>query len=207
MLSFTNLSVSRGGKALFSGLGLTLFPGSAMIIRGGNGLGKTTLLRTLAGLMKPEQGDVTWNDVSIWDEYDTYCQLISYLGHKHGVKSELTVAENVAFWSRLKHSEEMVPAALSYFQLDDKLDMPGRVLSAGWKQRVALARVMASPAPCWLLDEPTTHLDAEGIDRLMHAITVRCREGGMVIMTTHAELPLKGAVLCDMAEWRCADGA
>lgn len=200
MLSFENITFSRNGSLLCNALGMSLFPGAALIIRGKNGSGKTTLLRMLAGLAQPDEGVVCWNEVPIMEEYDTYCSLISYLGHKNMLTLQSTVRENVAFWAGLKQAEEMVDAALSYYQLDHKQYVPCRILSAGWKQRVALARVMASPAKCWILDEPTTYLDDEGVDRLMNAITVRCREGGIVVMTAHKELPIKGAITLDLGD-------
>jgi heme exporter protein A len=194
MLTLHNICAIRDERTLFKGVGLTLFPGSLLVIRGSNGSGKTTLLRIIAGLLKPEQGEVCWNEVNIHKAYDEYCSIMSYLGHKQAINPLLTVRDNLSFYAGLKDVAELLPAAIAHFGIAPVLDIPAHKLSAGWKQRVALARMAASNAKLWILDEPSTHLDKTAQEQLMYMITSRCHQGGMVVMASHGEVPIKGAI-------------
>lgn len=201
MLSLDNITINRGSKKLLSGLGITAFPGSLIVVRGSNGIGKTTLLRTVAGIYQPAEGVVCWNEVAIHDEYDTYCSLIKYLGHSKMLKVDLSVRDNLSFWALMSSTVEMLPAAVRYYGLDAVLDMTCGSLSAGWQQRVALASVMASRAMLWILDEPTTNLDQDGIDLLFNAISIRCQQGGIVMIASHSEVPLEGIIELDLSDY------
>ncbi|MCD6034408.1 MAG: ccmA [Rickettsiales bacterium] len=202
MLTLDTLTARRGETALFKDLGITLFPGSLLTVRGPNGSGKTTLLRMIAGLSKPAAGYIRWNEVDIHTAFDEYALLIQYIGHKSAVVPQLTVRENVAFWSKLRNTSELMPAAIHYFGLEPLLDVPCHKLSAGWKQRVALARMVSCNAKLWVMDEPTTHLDRETQDQLMQMITIRCQEGGIVVIASHTELPIKGGSSLDLNTYK-----
>lgn len=110
-----------------------------------------------------------------------------YLGHSNALKPEMTVEENVSFWSRLHDTEELAAAALRYFGLERFAGLPCGELSAGWRRKVALTRLMTVPAMLWLLDEPAAHLDGEGEERLAALIESKCANGGIVLMATHEE--------------------
>lgn len=189
-----NVSCERGGQRLFAGFGVTVFPGNVLVLRGKNGSGKTSLLRALAGLLPLAEGQVMWNEVSIHDVYDEYSDVFAYIGHKLAVNDVLTVGENLRFWARLYDSELMFPAAVGCFGLDEYLDFPCWKLSKGWKQKLGLTRVLLTTRQLWLLDEPAVHLDQEGRDLLYNMITVRAREGGMVVLASHESVPIQGAI-------------
>lgn len=179
------LAGARGERWLFEGLDLDLAPGEALVVTGPNGTGKTTLLRILAGLLPAEEGEVSW-----MPEPGEGQAHLHYLGHQNSVKSALSVAENLAFWQRLSGHKDRTAAvhASSAFGLDDLLDLPARVLSAGQRRRLALARLLAIPAPLWLLDEPTTALDGASAEAFAVAVADHRAAGGMAIIATHQDL-------------------
>lgn len=201
MLSLDNIAIHRGEKILFRHLGLTAFPGSVVVVRGGNGIGKTTLLRAIAGIYQPTEGNISWNEVSIRDEYDTYCSLIKYLGHHKMLKPDLSVRDNLSFWALMSQTVEMLPAAVRYYGLDAVLDMPCGNLSAGWQQRTMLASIMASHTMLWILDEPTTNLDQNGIDLLFNAISIRAQQGGIIMIASHSDVPLEGVMEINLEDY------
>lgn len=192
------LTCIRGERLVFQGLGFVVESGGALVLTGPNGSGKSSLLRLLAGLLPAAAGSLTWNDQPIDDVEDPRPQ-IHYVGHSDAVKPMLTVAENVSFWARLRSggsSEDAgVGAALRAFDMVSLSDMPGRFLSAGQKRRVNLARIAATRADIWLLDEPTTALDQDSVHRLDIAITEHRDAGGMVIISTHTDLGLADATV------------
>ncbi len=179
------LAGARGERWLFEGLDLDLAPGEALAVTGPNGAGKTTLLRILAGLLPAEEGSLCWRPEPAEDQVRLH-----YLGHQNSVKGALSAAENLAFWQRLAGASDpdAFARAASTFALNDLLDLPTRVLSAGQKRRLALARLVAIPAPLWLLDEPTTALDAVSADAFAAAVSDHRAAGGMAIIATHQDL-------------------
>ncbi|MGY8993539.1 MAG: heme ABC exporter ATP-binding protein CcmA [Rhodospirillales bacterium] len=198
MASFAGdrLTCFRGERLVFQGLGFTVESGCALVLTGPNGSGKSSLLRLMAGLLPAAAGNLTWNGLPI-DGVEEPCPRIHYVGHADAVKPMLTVVENVSFWAQLRsggsNDDEKVNAALRTFDMASLADMPGRFLSAGQKRRVNLARIVATPADLWLLDEPTTALDQDSIRRLETAITTHQSAGGMVIVSTHTDLDLANA--------------
>ena len=160
MLICDNLTIAREGNILLKDVGFTLFPGALLVLQGSNGAGKTSLLEAIAGIREPQKGEMY---------YDTR---VSYLGHKLAIKPQLTIAENLIFWSSLYESELMISAALHYFQLQDYVDTPCKNLSAGMLKRVSLARIMSCASNIWLLDEPETNLDDFAKKRLIQMVEI-----------------------------------
>jgi heme exporter protein A len=188
VLEGAELECERGGRTLFSGLSFTLRAGEALRIAGANGSGKTSLLRILCGLLPPDAGEVRWQGERIRSLREEYARQLVYLGHAPAVKDELTAEENLQIASRLSGMAvpaERIKAALGRFQV------PGsfvKRLSQGQKRRAALARLcLAESVPLWLLDEPFTALDAQGIGLLKELIETHTRRGGMVAFTTHQD--------------------
>ena len=186
-LTVTDLRYSRGGNILCEGLSFTLAPGELKVIRGANGSGKSTLLQILAGLRKPDSGQICWAGGAI-TEHENYPNLVCYIGHKHGMRPALSVFDNLRFWARMAGGELLLGAALNFFDLESLADTPFEALSAGWKQRVHLARLIISPAPLWLLDEPSSNLDAHATELLQSLLATRLERGGMIVMASHARI-------------------
>lgn len=193
MLTCNNLTCMRGDRRIFDSLGFTIGTGTVLVLRGSNGSGKTTLMKMLAGLIKPTAGDISWYKLDIHSDLTAYHRDILMIGHKNAIKPELTVADNIRLWSKLRHTEEIFDAALHYFQLTDKRDIPCYMLSEGWQRRVALARTIACHAELWLLDEPMANLDGEGKRLMVNIINTRTQQGGIVVLSSHEPLPLTNA--------------
>lgn len=195
------LTCFRGERVVFAGLGFRIDPGDALVLRGPNGSGKTSLLRLMAGLLRPIAGELSWTDGSITDNPEEHNRRIHFVGHLDAVKPVLTVAENLGFWAKLRGDGETVGAALKTFGISHLAEVPGRYLSAGQRRRLNLARIAAAPAPLWLLDEPTTALDADAIDKLTAAIQTHRSGGGMVITSTHTDLHLDDERVLNLSEF------
>src|SRR5579883_2793028 len=161
--SFTGegLACRRGERLVFKGVVFALAPGGALLLGGPNGSGKTSLLRLMAGLARPEQGVIAWDGDTIADDLVAHWSRLHYIGHQEAVKLALTAEENLAFWAGMRGTNGGAIDALRRFRLDARAAWPARYLSAGERKRLGLARLVASPAALWLLDEPTTSLDAE----------------------------------------------
>ena len=198
------LTCIRGERLVFAGLAFAIDAGQALVLVGANGSGKSSLLRLMTGLLRPGAGTVHWGGESIAADPEAHNARLHYVGHLDPVKAALTVAENLAFWARLGHDSGdsggsgAVASALETFDSASLADVPGRFLSAGQKRRANLARLAASAATLWLLDEPTTALDARATACLMEAIARHRAGGGMVVISTHAELALDGARRLDL---------
>lgn len=196
----SELACRRGGRLVFSHLGFTLEPGGALLLLGPNGSGKSSLLRVLAGLLRPFVGQLDWNGQSLADDPEAHAARTHYLGHHDAIKPVLSVAEAVRFWARLHRSDtaeadRAADAAIDRFGLGHLADMPGRMLSAGQKRRVNLARLLAAPCPLWLMDEPTTALDRASIAVLETVLAEHRAGGGMVVLSTHADIVLPDAAI------------
>ncbi len=180
------LAVVRGGVPLLEGVGFALRAGEALALRGPNGVGKTSLLRTVAGLQPPLAGRIESEEAA-------------FAGHADGVKGQLTVAENLAFWSRVFRGGRIGPA-MEAFGLADLADRPARDLSAGQRRRLGLARLLVTGRPLWLLDEPTVSLDAASTALLTAALDAHRAGGGGALISTH--LPMDGVPSLDLAPHR-----
>ncbi len=196
MLSVRSLECTRGARRLFTDLSFDLVSHQLLEVRGANGSGKTTLLRALCGLCAPTAGRVTWKDVDIRALGEEYRACIAYLGHLHGITDDLTPLENTRYAARLAGSpvgDAEALAALQAFGMDACRELPCRALSQGQRRRVALARLQLSRGhPLWILDEPFSGLDAAAVLQAEGLLESHLAQGGMVVLTTHAEVPLRG---------------
>jgi len=202
MLQAQELACVRGDRRLFRGIGFELGPGTLLRVQGANGSGKTSLLRILAGLGLPAAGEVRWHGTPIRRQRETFAAALCYLGHLVGLKDELTPAENLRIeaglsgWSVPGRGGERIAAALAFWGIERQAALPLRVLSAGQRRRAALARLLlADAAPLWILDEPFTALDVQAVQRLADVIGQRLAQGGIVVLTSHQEVPLAGATV------------
>ncbi len=193
MLEVVGLACVRGDRKLFTDLSFNLNAGELLHLHGHNGSGKTTLLRTLCGLVKESDGQITWNGTPIHKLGEDYTRHVVYIGHKNGIKDDLTGVENLRVTSALdgfQISERDAWEALEKMGLRGHEDLPSRVLSQGQKRRVALARLLANDAKLWVLDEPFTALDVAAVDFLQTIIREHINQGGMAILTTHQEVKI-----------------
>ena len=199
------LACLRGERAVFVGLAFSVAAGSVLLLRGANGSGKSSLLRCMAGLLAPAAGRLTWDDMPVAEDAEAHRRRLRYVGHQDAVKSALTVAEDLVFWQRLHGARDpaAIGAALSRFGIAHLADLPARLLSAGQRRRVALARLLAAPAPLWLLDEPTNALDDDGVERFAAAVGEHRAGGGVVVLAAHGDPGVAGSVLAlaDYAPW------
>ncbi len=196
--SGTGLQCIRSDRIVFEDLSFSLKSGEVVYLIGPNGSGKSSLLRILAGFLRPSAGALYWNGESDFWENDELRGQIHYVGHRNAVKGALSVSENVSLWSyitRGRSDQSALDAALRTFDLDQLAELPARFLSAGQTRRLNLARLLATPASLWVLDEPATSLDAANEAALQSAIHSHTTAGGMVVMATHAGLQAEAKVL------------
>ncbi|GHD43026.1 cytochrome c biogenesis ATP-binding export protein CcmA [Thalassobaculum fulvum] len=190
-LDVRNLSASRGGRPVFRDLSFSLASGGALRLAGRNGGGKTTLLRIVAGLGRADTGEVLWNGEPVTDDREAHAGRVGWLGHADALKTALTARENVEAALRVAgRPTDRLGDALDALALTRLAELPAGWLSSGQRRRTALARVLASGASLWLLDEPTVGLDAASVAALERAIAAHRAEGGMVIAATHTALDL-----------------
>jgi heme exporter protein A len=192
-LSAWDLTIERGGRRLFAGLSFAVDQGAALVVTGPNGAGKSTLLRALCGFLPLEAGGFALEG---GDAERTVGEQAHYLGHADGVKGALTAGENLAFAAAMlggRSSREAQRDALARVGLAHVIDFPARLLSAGQRRRVALARLLIADRPLWLLDEPATALDAAAQAALAAIMQGRLRGGGIIVAAAHAPLGLDGA--------------
>lgn len=195
MLEVSNLGCVRGDHRLFTGLSFSLSDGELMQVQGANGSGKTSLLRTLCGFIMPESGEIRWRGSDIRELEEDYCAELVYLGHLNAIKDELNALENLRINAGLAGSaidDQRAKAALRRMGLRGKELLPVKVLSQGQRRRVALARLLVTDSPLWILDEPLTALDAGAVGLMQELIGEHLSNRGMVIFTTHQPLQVDG---------------
>ena len=188
MLTVNNVSYFRNDRRIFENVGFSVGLGSCLLLVGGNGTGKTSLLRIISGLTKMSVGELLWNNQNIEELRDDFNSDMCYLGHKNFAKLELTVLENLEFFAGISDSKILIPSAIRYFELEEIVNKKVEKLSAGWQKRVLLSKLLCCPATIWLLDEPSNNLDKQGKELLFNLINVRVKEGGIVIAATHDEM-------------------
>ena len=191
----------RGERTVFTDLDFRVESGGALILIGPNGSGKSSLLRLMATLLKPYSGTLAWDGEDVREDPEAHGARIHYVGHHDAVKPVLTVRENVAFWASLRGHDDKVDAALDTWGIKHLADVPGRFLSAGQKRRVNLSRILAAPAPVWLLDEPTTALDKATIAQLEKTMAEHRAGGGIIVLSTHAEILLEDPQVLELAHF------
>ena len=189
-LTVRDLSVARGGVPVLEDVSFDLAPGQALVLRGPNGVGKTTLLRTVAGLQPPLAGRI-----------DGAEDRLAYAGHADGLKATLSVVENLTFWARVFDRSDIAPA-LAAFDLQVLADRRAGSLSAGQKRRLGLARLMVTGRPVWVFDEPTVSLDAASVALFADAVRAHLGQGGSALMATHIDLGLNEARVLDLTPFR-----
>lgn len=199
LFSARALDCERGGRLVFAGLDFSVAAGGALVLRGANGSGKSSLLRILAGLLRPAGGALDWAGAAVADDPEAHRARLHYVGHLDALKTALTVAENLAFWVGLRGSVDAVGAGLDHFGLGELGDMPVRYLSAGQRRRASLARLVAGEAALWLLDEPTVTLDDASVAALGRAMQTHRAAGGIVVVATHGALEIADARTLDMS--------
>lgn len=201
MLSVSNLACVRGDRRLFSGLAFSLEAGGRLHVGGENGAGKTSLLRILCGLSPAEEGEIRWQGKSLRELGDEYFQSVLYLGHHNALKEDLTALENLHISAALAgvrlsegedEGEDEGVDLLRRAGLLGREDLPVRVLSQGQKRRVALARLLCSRAPLWILDEPFVALDVAAVGWLAGVIGAHVAGGGMAVLTSHQDVEIPG---------------
>ena len=183
----------RGDRRLFSGLDFAVSPGTFVQLTGPNGSGKTSLLRILCGLLAPAEGEVRWQGANIRSLAEEYFTSVTYLGHRHGVKDELTAVENLRISNALNGiavSKDRARAVLQQMGLASRELLPARLLSEGQRRRVALARLLVCNTKLWLLDEVMTSLDKGAVALVRSLIENHLAGGGIAIVATHQELEL-----------------
>ena len=192
MMRVLDLSVARGGLAVLEGVGFTLASGAVLILRGANGVGKTTLLRTLAGLQPPLAG---------WIEAEA--ESITYSGHADGLKATLSVVENLAFWAAV-HGQTAVEPAMAAMNLAALRHRRAADLSAGQKRRLGLARLTVTGRRVWLMDEPTVSLDAASVALFGAMLRQHLGQGGSAIVASHIDLGLPEAAVLDLTPFKAS---
>jgi len=189
------LSCRRGERLVFARLDFALSPGGLLLLRGPNGSGKSSLLRLMAGLLRPIEGRLVWDGAAL--DAEGHRRRIAFLGHLDALKPALTTSENLAFWC----GEAAVPAALAAYGIEHLARRPARFLSLGQRRRLALARIVASPATLWLLDEPANGLDDEAHGMFRSALAQHRLSGGMAAIALHGESDLPDAATLDLGRF------
>jgi len=192
-LDVQGLACERGGRLLFEHLSFRVGAGEALGIEGANGAGKTTLLRAIAGLLPPARGTIRIRtDDRETADGEERGKFVALLGHRDAIKGQLTAGENASFHARIHGAEGAVDAALDAAGIAALADMPAGYLSAGQKRRLAVALLILSERPVWLLDEPFAALDSHGRAMVARLTREHCAQGGIVIAATHEPLGIGG---------------
>jgi heme exporter protein A len=200
-LSGHHLVCVRGGREVFAGLDFVAESGEALIVTGRNGAGKTSLLRMIAGLLRPAQGSF---ELAGADPELSLPEQAHYLGHRDALKTSLSVTENLKFWGAYlgpaSGKPDRIATALQAVGLADLAALPAGYLSAGQRRRLSIARLIAAARPIWLLDEPTAALDVAAQGRLADLMGQHLAGGGLIVAATHGPLGLERARELRMGE-------
>ena len=191
LLEVKQLGCVRGDRRLFSGLDLSLAAGTYLQVTGPNGSGKTSLLRILCGLLAPAEGEINWQGENIRSLAEDYFTSVTYLGHRHNVKDELSAIENLRISNALNGifiSKERALEVITRIGLAGRESLPARLLSEGQRRRVALARLLTCGTKLWLLDEVLSSLDKGAVALIRSLIEEHLAGGGIAIVATHQDL-------------------
>ena len=196
-LEIENLHLWRGERHVLRGVRFILTEGQCLRLTGANGAGKTSLLRTIAGLMYPEEGRVRWDGRNVREDLRSFHASMTYLAHEPPLKGDLSARENLHFWigARRRLSATMIDAALGRVGAGPLAERRVRTLSAGQRRRIALAGLALSAVPLWLLDEPATNLDSDGQQVVADLIGEHIARGGLAVVAVHHPLNVAGSVL------------
>ena len=190
MLKVSNLSVARGGTSLLQNVTFEVGCGNALVLLGPNGIGKTSLMRCIAGLQTPKLGKIS------------VPESVAYAAHADGLKGQLSVLENLTFWDSI-YCGPGTEAALAAYDLQDLAQRPAENLSAGQKRRLGLARMLVTGCELWVMDEPTVSLDTKSVALFRNALHAHLQGGGAAVLTTHTDLELPGDSL-DLSRFRAS---
>lgn len=193
MITLQSLGLTIDDKAIFKDLCVSFLPSSIVCLKGKNGAGKTSLLKILAGIMQPSEGKILFNKGQFPLDIlpKPYC---TYIGHNLAIKKELSVLDNMIYWSSLFDSEMLINVAINYLKLGKIVDQRAGELSEGMRKKVSLARLILCPTKLWLLDEIDSNLDSDNRELLTRLIIAHADSGGYVFMATHSNLDIKTAV-------------
>jgi heme exporter protein A len=201
VLQAQSLTCVRGEKELFANLSFEVSAGHCLHVRGENGVGKTSLLRLLAGLSKPESGQIFWNGEAIASISSAYHANLLFLGHRDALKEELSALENLQMYAHLDAvslTTEKALSALWRFGLRGRENLPVHYLSAGQKRRVLMARMLTRQATLWLLDEPFNALDVKAVSELERLIEEHLIAGGLLVLTSHQPVNIPGVKVLEL---------
>ena len=198
LLEASDLTCVRGGRLVFQDLHFELDAGDALVLTGPNGSGKSSLLRVLAGFLGVARGSLHWAGQDLTADGPAHRARVHYVGHAHGLKTALSARENLAFGAALAGESGEIEPALEALDLLALADLPTRLLSAGQRRRLALARLIAAPRPLWLLDEPGVGLDARSRARLEAAIERHRSGGGLAVLATHGDVEVTDPLRLDL---------
>ncbi len=183
-LNARNVAMSRGDAVLFSGLSTVVNSGDILWIQGDNGIGKTTLLEALAGLSRVDDGEISWQSDG---QAVPPSQLIAYQPHQSFAKATLTAREDLSFWAKIYAATQLIDDSLNYVGLTDKASVPTQNLSAGQRRRLALAKLIISQKPIWIMDEPAAAMDIGGADLIDKLVSGHIARGGSAIIASHSQ--------------------
>jgi heme exporter protein A len=193
LLSADNLHLWRGELHVLRGLSLRIDAGACLQVTGANGIGKSTLLRALCGLLPLEQGIVRWRGADVRRDRPSFHRELAYLGHSAALKADLSAAENLRYSAGLRRalSAQQIRAALERVGMSALHDRFARQMSAGQQRRLALARVLLCDCALWILDEPTSNLDGRGQGLFSELLSEHLRAGGLALIATHQSLNIE----------------
>ncbi len=202
--SGSDLTCLRGERLVFGGLSFAARSGDAIVLRGRNGAGKSSLLRVMAGLLSPRAGQICWDGENILGDRFGHQARLQYLGHQDAVKPVLSVRDNLRLWGQMRGVDDLdgeIDAALDALDIHHLSRVAGRYLSSGQKRRTALARILIGQSDLWLLDEPTVGLDRESCGEVARLIAEFRARGGIVIYSTHIDLDVDAPTVLDLDEF------
>lgn len=192
-LNIEKISLKRGNRLLIKDLSFSLKKGESLLVTGPNGVGKTTLIRSIAGFLDPEKGKISYQaeaKTTNQDDEETRREHIHYIGHKNGIRTSLTVLENLEFWKSFFASETDLKEIIKTYYLESLINIPAGYLSAGQKRRLGLARLSIVKRAIWLLDEPTVSLDEMSANIVATAASNHLKNGGILVAATHIPLEI-----------------